>query len=253
MPTNNRLTMLILAAGKGKRMNNPDIPKVLAKLSEQPLLYYVLKQTSLLNPTKTIVVVGHKSDLVIDFCNNSEFENIEFAYQEQQLGTGNAVLVAENNLTDADYSVLILAGDVPLLRAKTLSDFIERHNSNKSECSVLSTNAPNPTGYGRIVRDTSGNFQKITEHKDANENELKISEINSGIFLVNSEILFESLKKISNNNTQKEYYLTDIIEIMKNDDRKVFAFDCAEFNELQGINTTEELLKAEDFYYNNYK
>lgn len=253
MTTNNRLAMLILAAGKGKRMNNPDIPKVLANLSEQPLLYYVLKQTSLLNPTKTIVVVGHKSELVIEYCNNSEFENIEFAHQEQQLGTGNAVLVAENNLIDADYSVLILAGDVPLLRAKTLLNFIERHNLNKSECSVLSTNAPNPTGYGRIVRDKDGNFLKITEHKDANENELKISEINSGIFLVNSKILFESLKKISNNNTQKEYYLTDIIEIMKNDNRKVFAFDCAEFNELQGINTTEELLKAEKFFYKNYK
>ena len=253
MLMNNNIAVLILAAGKGKRMNNPDIPKVLAKLSNNPLIYYVLKQTSLLEPLKTVVVVGHKKELVIDYCNNSEFENIEFAYQEQQLGTGNAVLVTEKNLKDNNYSVLILAGDVPLLRANTLLSFIEKHKENSSDCSVLSTIAPNPSGYGRIVRDENGYFLRITEHKDANSDELNINEINSGIFLVNSQLLFDSLKKISNNNSQGEYYLTDIIGIMNNENRKVFAFDCAEFNELQGINTSEELKIAEEFFNKNYK
>ncbi len=249
----NKIAMLILAAGKGKRMNNPDIPKVLANLSNKPLLFYVLKQTEMLNPAKTVVVVGHKKELVIDFCKSSEFPNVEFAHQEQQLGTGNAVLVAESNFNDdEDYSILILAGDVPLLRAESLNKFIKLHNENQSDCSVLSTIADNPFGYGRIVRDFAGNFVKITEQKDASNEVLQINEINSGIFLVNSKILFDSLKRIKNNNAQNEYYLTDIIEILKNDSKNVYAFACAEFNELQGINTNEELLRAEKYFLENY-
>ena len=256
---NNNLAILILAAGKGKRMNNPEIPKVLVKLNNQPLLYYVLSQTQKLEPLKTVIVVGHKKEQVIEFCNSTDLHSdespykIEYAVQHQQLGTGNAVLVSEFNFDDNDYAVLILAGDVPLLRAETLSRFIQLHSDSHSDCSVLSTIAPNPFGYGRIVRDNEGNFLKITEQKDASEEIKQINEINSGIFLVNSKILFESLKKIKNNNAQNEYYLTDIVEILKNNNMNVNAFACAEFNELQGINTNEELLNAEKYFLDNYK
>lgn len=166
---NKKTSIVILAAGKGKRMNNPDYPKVLAEINEKPLIYYVLSQINNLEIDKTVVVVGHKSELVIDYINNSEFKNIEFAFQNEQLGTGHAVMQAQDNFQNYDREILILAGDVPLLKAETLRKFINLHNEVNSDVSVLSTIAPNPSGYGRIVRDCDNNFLKIVEHKDASE------------------------------------------------------------------------------------
>jgi bifunctional UDP-N-acetylglucosamine pyrophosphorylase/glucosamine-1-phosphate N-acetyltransferase len=201
-----------------------------------------------LNPDKVVLVVGNLKEMVIDYINNSEFKNIEFAEQIEQLGTGHAVEMTRNLLSDFDGDTLILAGDVPLLKSESLNKFINLHNSVKSDVSVLSTTAPDPTGYGRIVRDNFENFLKITEHKDADENIRKIDEINSGIYIVNTKLLFDSLKQIQNNNSQGEFYLTDIIEILKNNGKNVYAINAAPFEELQGINTSEELAKAAEIY-----
>jgi len=247
---NKKTSIVILAAGKGKRMNNPDYPKVLAEINEKPLIYYVLSQINNLSIDKIVVVVGHKSELVIDYINNSEFKNIEFAFQNEQLGTGHAVMQAQYNLQNYDGEILIIAGDVPLLKAETLRKFINLHNEVNSDVSVLSTIAPNPSGYGRIVRDCDNIFLKIVEHKDASEEIKKIDEINSGIFLVDSTLLFDSLKQIKNDNSQAEYYLTDIVEVLKLQGKKVYALNVAPFSELQGINTIEELKNAS--YMFNY-
>lgn len=245
---NKPIAIIILAAGKGKRMNNLEIPKVLAQIESKPLIYYVLNAVKNLNPDRVIVVVGHKSELVIDYITSNGFANIEFAYQNEQLGTGHAVDQTRELLKDFDGDTLVLAGDVPLLKEESLRKFINLHIQSMSDVSVLSTIAPDPTGYGRIVRDVNNDFLKITEHKDADDEIRKIDEINSGIYLVNTTMLFETLGKIQNNNSQGEYYLTDIIEILKDDNKMVHAINAAPFEELQGINTVEELARAEQMY-----
>lgn len=244
----NKFAVIILAAGKGKRMNNPDLPKVLAEINGKPLISFVLNQVEKLNPQKKVLVVGHQKELVINYINDSEFGGVDFASQDEQLGTGHAVMQTYNLLKDFDGDVLILAGDVPLLKHESLKKFINIHNEVKSEISVLTTFAPNPSGYGRIVRDTDQNFMKIVEHKDADEQILNINEINSGIYMIKASLLYSSLEMITNNNAQKEYYLTDIIEILKNLGKSVYGINAAPFDELQGINTVDELNRAAEYY-----
>ena len=234
---NKNFSVVILAAGKGKRMNNPDLPKVLVELAGKPLLGHVLDQVNEISADNTVVVVGHKKEKVISFVENNYNGNISCVEQNEQLGTGHAVDQAEPVLKDYPGDTLILCGDVPLLKASTLQNFIDFHNQQNADVTVLSTKIDNPFGYGRIVRDSEGNFLKITEEKDADEEEKKINEINSGVYILNTASLFESLKKVSNNNAQGEYYLTDIIDILRGKNANVQAWAGAEFNELQGVNS----------------
>ena len=243
MNENKDCSVVILAAGKGKRMNNPDLPKVLADLDGNPLLSYVLDASNAINPSSTIAIVGHQKEIVEEYLKNN-YPSVKTAYQLQQLGTGHAVMQAAEQLNGFEGNVLILCGDVPLLRTKTINKFISNHNENNSDLSVLSAITENPTGYGRIVRDTKCNFTKITEQKDASEEVKLIKEINSGIFLVDSKMLFEALNKISNKNAQGEYYLTDIVEIFINENKTCMAFAGVGFDELQGINSPEDLARA---------
>jgi bifunctional UDP-N-acetylglucosamine pyrophosphorylase/glucosamine-1-phosphate N-acetyltransferase len=243
------IAALILAAGKGKRMRRDDIPKVLVPLADKPLLEHVINTVKRISVEKIVIIVGHRKEKVIEYFSGIS-NKIEFAHQDEQLGTGHAVMMAKDNLIDFKGDVLILAGDVPLLTTDTIESFINEHHKNKSQISVLSTTAANPTGYGRIVRDEKGSFIRITEEKDANDEIRKIDEINSGIFLVDSIKLFEYLSQLSNDNAQKEYYLTDIIEIAKKKNTNVFAFNLAKYEELQGINSPEDLKKAEEVYNN---
>ena len=242
------LAIVVLAAGKGKRMKSGDLPKVLIPLREKPLLGHVLENLEDIKPEKIILVVGHLKDKVKDYARKLNDDKITFADQDEQLGTGHAVMQAEDELENFEGDVLILAGDVPLLTTKTLDRFISEHKKNNADVSVLSTTAPDPDGYGRIVRDKEGNFTKITEHKDADEDTKKIDEINSGIFLVEKNTLVNSLKNVSNKNAQGEYYLTDIVDILKSKDKPVFAFNLADFKELQGVNSPEDLKRAEKVY-----
>lgn len=241
------LSIIILAAGLGKRMQTPDIPKVLAKLKGSPLIYYVLNTANKLNPNKIVLVVGHHKEMLIDYVTNQFNSNkIKFAVQQNQLGTGHAVLCAEKELLDSEDNILILSGDVPLLTETTLNKFIDNHNSLKADISVLSAAIDNPTGYGRIVRDKNGKFIAITEEKDATDEIKKIKEINGGVYCINAKLLFELLKKINNNNMQNEYYLTDIIDLAYKQNLKVIASNIANFKEIQGINTREQLINIEN-------
>ncbi len=239
-------SIVILAAGLGKRMQMADTPKVLAKLKGKPLIYYVLKTSLALNPDKIVLVVGHRKELVIEYVKN-EFpnDNIVFSVQKQQLGTGDAAKSAESELKNYKGNVLILSGDVPLLQSNTLQDFISSHLKDSADVSVLSSFTQAPTGYGRIVRDASKQFLSIIEEKDADEETKKITEVNSGIYFLNSNLLFELLGSVSNSNNQNEYYLTDIVGISKARNLKVIASGANNFEEFQGINTQEQLAELE--------
>ncbi|HOV93184.1 MAG TPA: sugar phosphate nucleotidyltransferase [Candidatus Kapabacteria bacterium] len=244
MPPHN-LAIAILAAGKGKRMNNPNLPKVLTLLNGKPLLEYVLETSISIKPKKIIVIIGHQANKVIEFlCNFEKHLNsfsLEYVLQKEQLGTGHAILQTEDALSGFSGDLLILSGDVPLLSYKILQEFIDLHFKKNIDVSVLSAYAPSPTNYGRIVRDENGIFSRIVEEKDANEFEKRINEINSGVYLIKKDILFDALKEIHNNNAQGEYYLTDVIEILKNKNYKVEANALAEFNEIQGVNSIDDL------------
>ena len=241
-----KLTVAILAAGKGTRMNVPDLPKVLVPMNDKPLLEYVLETIENLNSSKTVVILGHEKEKVKQFISQNNFSNIETVLQEPQLGTGHAVDQTRNELKDSNSDVMILCGDVPLLTLDTLNSFIEYHNVNESSLTVLSAIAPNPMGYGRIIRDQARNFVRIVEQKDANEEEKAVNEINSGTYLVKSDLLFSALERVNNSNSQGEYYLTDIVEIIKNDGFKVMAYPTSNIDEIQGINSIEDLKIAEE-------
>ena len=242
------LAVVILAAGKGKRMLNPSMAKVMALLDGKPLIHHVLDQLAGLNPAKIIIVVGHQKDAVIEYVTSLNIANLNFVEQKEQLGTGHAVAQVESELADFVGDVLILAGDVPLLLCGTLQNFIIQHNEAKADVSDLTAYAPAPKGYGRIVRSSDGEFNSIVEEKDADDEIRKIAEINSGIFLVHPEALFSALKAVSNNNAQGEYYLTDIISILRERKAIIKAFPAKDFFELQGVNSVEELKAAEEYY-----
>ncbi len=246
MENSENLYVVILAAGKGKRMKQPGKAKVMTELKGKTLIERVLEDAKKLNPQKIVIVVGYQKDDVIEYLSSPDADYV-FVEQNEQLGTGHAVAQAEKMIPLDEANVLILCGDVPNLRYETLSEFISKHYKNNSDVSVLSTIASNPSGYGRIVRNDNGDFVKITEEKDADDEEKKIDEINSGVFLVKSNLLFPTLKRVSNDNAQGEYYLTDIIDILKKENKRIFAFPLADFKELQGVNSPEDLKKAETY------
>ena len=239
----NSLAVAILAAGQGKRMGNPNLAKVLNPLKGRPLLGYVLEQAATLDPSHVVVIVGHQRESVIEFV-TSTMPSALCVVQEQQLGTGHAVQQTHSALAQANCDVLILSGDVPLLTQETLKSFAEHHWSTGSVVSVLTANVPDPTGYGRIIRDTDGTLQRIVEHKDATDEERMVAEINSGIYIVHSSDLFSALDGLSNNNAQGEYYLTDIIGILQSRGKAVSAWLAPSWEELHGINTLADLERA---------
>ena len=243
-----KFSIIILAAGLGKRMNTPDEPKVLAKLNEQPLISYVLKTAISLKPDKICIVVGHHKEKLIEYINKNfleqhHFKNIEYVVQEEQLGTGHAVKCCKNNFETYNDKILILSGDVPLLKTETLSNFIKE--SEESDLSVLTSIAPNPHGYGRILRNNEENIIGIKEEKDATDMQKLIKEINSGIYFVNSNLLFSLLEEIKNTNNQSEFYLTDIVSLGIEKNKKIIANSIVLLKEVQGVNTTEQLKELE--------
>jgi len=247
------IRVIILAAGQGKRMLDPSKAKVMSMLRGKPLIEYVIQRAVRISK-KVYIIVGYQKQSVINFIESSNKfkQEITIIEQREQLGTGHAVTHTESVLKNFEGDVLILSGDVPNLSYETLLKFIGEHRSSKADVSVLSTIAENPFGYGRIIRNGHNDFLKITEEKDATIKEREVKEINSGVYLLKSKLLFPVLKKVSNSNAQREYYLTDIIEILRNEGAKVFAFPEAEFSELLGVNSPEDLKKAEEYLSNKF-
>lgn len=242
------VSVVILAAGKGTRMNNPNKPKVLFEIHGKPMIEYVMHQALSLHPAHIVTIIGFQREAVQGFLEQTfpvEQYPLRFAVQDPQLGTGHAADQAEPVLRDFSGNVIILSGDVPLLRAETLRAFAEEHARTQAVLTVLSVEAPDPTGYGRVVRSADGAFVKIVEHKDATDAERSITEINSGIYIVDASKLFASLKKVSNNNAQGEYYLTTIVEILLAEGNVVRAWKTDAFREVLGVNTVAQLADAE--------
>ena len=229
-----KTAIIILAAGKGKRMES-DIPKVLHTINKEPMLIKVLNTAKKLNPSKILVIVGYKKALVK---NALAKEKVIFINQKEQKGTGHAIKQCLPVLNNSDGNVLVLSGDVPLIRLNTLSYFIENHNKNNSSASLISTELSDPSGYGRIIK-KDDIFHKITEDKEANSEEKKINEINSGIYIFDASILLNKIPLISNNNNQKEFYLTDIFKFMNS--KKVTTFKIKDEIEISGVNTSKQL------------
>ncbi len=236
-----KLYTIILAAGKGTRMKS-DIPKVLHKIDGKELVKYVIEQALEAGSDEIWLVTGHKGEMVIEATRDYSVKYVE---QKEQLGTGHAVMQADEQLNGKNGDVLILCGDVPLLRPDTLVGFKNAHYDSGSSASVMTTDLNDPYGYGRIVKDKTGSIIRIVEQKDASEDEKKIKEINSGVYIIDSQDLFSSLRHISSDNASGEYYLTDVISIIKKNNKKVSTYKISDATEISGINTTEQLEYAE--------
>lgn len=236
------LSAIVLAAGKGVRMQS-DLPKCFHKLLGKPLLQHVLETLQKLGIKNIFVVVGHKKEIIEDYFKDWP---VTFVHQKEQLGTGHAVLVCEEEFKkNPTESVLVLAGDVPLLKAETLRDLVDFHIKNNAAATDLTARLPDAGSYGRVLRDEKGQILKIVEKKDASEEELKINEINTGTFCFRGKDLFTALREVKAENAQKEYYLTDTIEILKKRGLPVFARLAEDFRETLGINTVFELKEME--------
>jgi len=235
-----KVNALVLAAGKGTRMKS-DKAKVLHEIFFAPMLHHVLDAIAPLQLHKTVVVTGHQRENVE---NSVRAYPVDFAYQEKQMGTGHAVLCAEEKLGGMDGVVLILCGDTPLIRAATLRQMIANHFEKDAVVSLMTTVLEDPTNYGRIITDTQENVLRIVEEKDANDEERSVKEINAGIYCVDISFLFKSLKQVGTANKQGEVYLTDIIEIATRGGYLVNRYLCSDPMEVLGVNSRVELAQA---------
>ena len=246
---NTDLDILILAAGLGTRMKS-NLAKVLHKLDGRPLINHVCETAETLRPRKIYVVVGHQADNVqAAVLDELDAEKTAFPVQKQQNGTGDAVNAARDLLENADSTLLVLSGDVPMIRSETLAEFVSVHRSFRDRgaaCTVLTVRLKDPTGYGRVVRDENGEFEQIVEQKDASDEQRQIDEINSGIYCFDTRKLFAALSQIDNNNAQGEYYLTDVPRILSEAGDEVAIFQCADPSEVEGVNDRRQLAAMEN-------
>ncbi len=237
----NKLAIIILAAGKGTRMKS-NVVKVLHPLAGLPMISYPVQAAQLLAPEKLVVVVGHQGDNVRKSLSS---EGISIVRQEEQLGSGHAVAVTEDALRTFAGTVLIMCGDVPLIRVETLRHFLQRHVESRAVVSVLTVVLEDPAGYGRVVRNESGAIRAIVEHRDASEAVKAIQEINTGIYCCEASFLYPALKKIGRDNDQGEYYLPDIIALAIKEGKPAAAVVTDDFQEVKGINDRIELAEAD--------
>lgn len=243
-PASSGLAVAILAAGLGKRMKSPDKPKVMFEIAGKPMIQYVVELAFKVNADIVVPIVGHHREQVID-CLSRLFpdKDIEFAVQGQQLGTGHAMMQTADMLKDFDGNILILSGDVPLLKYETVEKLITEHLENCNDATLLTTVFENSIGYGRIVRDADGHFEKIVEEKDATDQQRKIKEINPAIYIVKANVLFDALSRITPENNQKEYYLTDIFNFIPKE--KTGTVVTSDELEVTGVNSIEQLAEME--------
>ena len=241
------LSICILAGGQGKRMKS-ELPKVCVCFKGIPMIVHVIRVSLKLNASKIIIITGKFNEIIQNtikkWLSNTDFEKLRFVIQEEPLGTGHAVKCSLDYY-DLNENVLILNGDTPNLSFELLKNFIEyKLGFNK----LLISEVIKPFGYGRIIMNYENEILKIVEEKDANEQEKIVNKINSGIYLINSNDLKKYILLIKNNNKSNEYYLTDIIELMLNDNIKTYGYliDNSKNNEILGVNTLEQLTELEN-------
>jgi len=242
---------IILAAGKGTRMES-EVPKVMHHLLGKPLIGHVLGLLRNLDIASRVVVTGHGSDLVRDYL--KEYD-VNLVVQEQQLGTGHAALCAQAALGEFCGNVLVICGDTPLLKESTLASFMENHASSGRILSLLSAHLKDPGGYGRVLRSVSegAQIQGIVEEKDATEAQRLLTEINTGIYAVDSDFLFDALDAVGCDNVQGEYYLTDIVDLAVSRGVPAGAVSAATEDEAWGVNSRMDLARAETILLNRIR
>jgi bifunctional UDP-N-acetylglucosamine pyrophosphorylase/glucosamine-1-phosphate N-acetyltransferase len=243
MISDKHISTLVLAAGLGTRMKSSRA-KVLHEVLSKPMILHVMDTIKGLGLDHTFVIVGHQKEKVAELVSGYHAKCI---VQEEQLGTGHAVLCAKKELQNSGSTVLILSGDVPLIRAETLQAMLADHALNKSALTLMTTTMNNPTNYGRIVRDGQGKLQGIAEEKDATDDQKKTKEINAGIYCAEADFLFDALKKVGTDNKQGEMYLTDIVKIAVDAGLQVNTFSGASSEEVLGINSRAELARANSY------
>ena len=236
------ISVVILAAGQGKRMKS-DLPKVLQPVAGRPLLKHVIDTARELSASDIHVVYGHGGELVREALAS---ENVTWALQAEQLGTGHAVQQAMSGVPD-DHLVLILFGDVPLVQSATMQRLVEAA-TNGDALGVLSVRMKDPTGYGRIVRDRAGTVARIVEHKDANQKERAIDEVNTGLMAASAQRMREWLSQLRNDNAQSEYYLTDVVVLAAKSGLKINAILADSEGEVLGVNDKVQLAEVEAIY-----
>lgn len=229
---------VILAAGKGTRMPASDIPKVMHAVGGRPMVAHVIDAIRPVCGDRIYVVVGYKAEQVIGAFRGS---GVTFVRQHEQLGTGHAVVQCERELGGFSGTVIVLNGDVPCLRSRTIEGFARYHDSERAAATVLTAVLADPKGYGRIVRGPDDSLERIVEEKDASENERAIAEINSGLFCFDKDKLFDALAATDRNNAQREYYLTDVVAVLRARGERVRAWRVADAWEVAGVNTEREL------------
>lgn len=235
------LSVVVLAAGKGTRMKS-EKAKVLHEVFHAPMIWHVLDAVNGVEASKTVVVVGHQKHQVQQ---QLAVYDVTFAEQTVQLGTGHAVLAAEKALAGASGTVMILCGDTPLIRPALLAELRQQHENSSAQVTLVTTKLDDPTNYGRIISDHSGNIHSIVEHKDADDKQLLVKEVNAGIYCVEKELLFSTLKKVGTDNSQGEVYLTDIVKLAVEKGLIVKTFTVPDSIDVLGVNSRLELSQAQ--------
>lgn len=233
---------VVLAAGQGTRMKSK-LYKVLHPVCGKPMVEHVVDEALKLSLSKLVTIVGHGAEEV----KKQLGDKSEYALQAKQLGTAHAVKQAQPFLADEKGVTIVICGDTPLLTAETMEQMLKEHTQREAKATILTAVAEDPTGYGRIIRSENGAVQKIVEHKDASEEERLVTEINTGTYCFDNEALFRAIDQVSNDNAQGEYYLPDVIEILKNEGETVAAYQTGNFQETLGVNDRVALSQAEQF------
>ncbi|GBD92955.1 bifunctional protein GlmU [bacterium BMS3Abin05] len=237
-----KLATIILAAGQGKRMQRKDIPKVLNTVLGKPMVQYAVELALAVGSEKVVVVIGHQGEKIQKAL--ADFP-VDFVWQRERLGTGHAVLQAASVLENFEGNVLVLYGDVPLLTQKTIQHLLKIHETSGADLTMLTTDLDDPAGYGRIIRHENGKIEAIVEDRDASPDQKAIKEINPGIYVFKKKPLFEFLPKLSNRNTQGEYYLTDLVGLFQKNGYSIEPYKTPDAWEILGVNTAEHLKEME--------